>query len=158
MKFILRVLTFIKPYKGLAALTLGAAIVSTLMDLVPPWLIKMVIDEGVRAGEGRLIFFLTLAMIVAFAVKGLANMARIRLNNAFEQRVIYDIRNTVYQATQRLSISYFENRSTGEIMSRINNDVENMERIFIDGIEHLLIAGLTLIGITAVLFKIQWHL
>ncbi|MBI3804111.1 MAG: ABC transporter ATP-binding protein [Nitrospirae bacterium] len=158
MKFVLRVLAFIKPYKGLAALTLGAAIVSTVMDLIPPWLIKMVIDEGVRAGEGRLIFFLTLAMIIAFAVKGLANMARIRLNNAFEQRVIYDIRNTVYQATQRLSISYFENRSTGEIMSRINNDVENMERIFIDGIEHLLIAALTLIGITAVLFKIQWQL
>lgn len=158
MKFTIRILSFIKPYKGLAALTLGAAILTTVMDLVPPWLIKVVIDEGIGSGETRLIVLLTSAMIGAFSVKALSNTARIRLNNLFEQRVIFDIRNTVYKATQRLSISYFENRSTGEIMSRINNDVENMERIFIDGIEHLLVALLTLIGITFVLFTIQWQL
>ena len=97
-------------------------------------------------------------MVAVYAVKALSNVARIRLNNTFEQKVIFDLRNHVYQATQRLSISYFENHSTGEIMSRINNDVENMERIFIDGIEHLIVAALTLLGIAAVLFSIQWKL
>ncbi len=147
-----------KPYRGLAALTFGAAIVATLMDLVPPWLIKVVIDEGIGGGRKEQIAFLAVVMVVTYAVKALSNTARIRLNNLFEQRVIHDIRNTVYRATQRLSISYFDNHSTGEIMSRVNSDVESMERIFIDGIEHLLIAALTLIGITVVLFKIQWQL
>ncbi len=141
MKFLRRVLTYIRPYKGLAALTLGAAILSTVMDLVPPWLIKLTIDEGIRSGRAFFIAALTGVMVAVYGIKALSNMARIRLNNSFEQKVIYDIRNHVYQATQRLSISYFENHSTGEIMSRINNDVENMERIFIDGIEHLIVAA-----------------
>ena len=158
LQFLLRVLTYIRPYKGLAALTFFAAIGATVMDLVPPWLIKLVIDEGIRADRGRFILLLTLVMVLVYLIKALSNTARIRLNNAFEQKVIFDIRNHVYRATQRLSVSYFENRSTGEIMSRINNDVENMERIFIDGIEHLMVASLTLLGITAVLFAIQWKL
>jgi ATP-binding cassette subfamily B protein/subfamily B ATP-binding cassette protein MsbA len=158
LKFLRRVLTYIKPYKGLAALTLFAAVLSTIMDLVPPWLIKLTIDEGIRSGRALFIVALTGVMVAVYGIKALSNMARIRLNNTFEQKVIYDIRNHVYQATQRLSISYFENHSTGEIMSRINNDVENMERIFIDGIEHLIVAALTLVGIAAVLFTIQWKL
>ncbi|MFQ5779596.1 MAG: ABC transporter ATP-binding protein [Nitrospiria bacterium] len=158
MKFFFRVFKYIRPYKGLAALTLFAAVFTTVMDLIPPWLIKIVIDEGVRSGDKVFLIISTAAMALAFGMKGLSNMARIQLNNRFEQKVIYDIRNDVYQATQRLSISYFENRSTGEIMSRINNDVENMERIFIDGIEHLVVAALTLLGITIVLFAIQWKL
>lgn len=155
MKFTLRVLNFIKPYKGLAALTLGAAIVTTLMDLVPPWLIKVVIDDGIRAGRNDLILLLTFAMVAAYAVKAFSSAARIRLNNAFEQKVIYDIRNTVYRATQRLSISYFENRSTGEIMSRINNDVENMERIVESGTHEELIRSN---GAYATLFEAQLQL
>lgn len=158
MKFLVRVLGYVRPYKGLAFLTLAAAVLSTVMDLIPPWLIKIVIDDGIRSGRRSLIFLLVALMVGVYGVKALSSLARIRLNNAFEQKLIYDIRNHVYQAMQRLSISYFENRSTGEIMSRINNDVQNMERIFIDGIEHLIVAGLTLVGITVVLFTIQWKL
>lgn len=158
MKFLIRVYKYIRPHKGLAALTLLAAIFTTIMDLIPPWLIKIVIDEGIRSENHSFLIFSTVAMAIAFGLRGLSNVARIQLNNRFEQKVVYDIRNDVYGATQRLSISYFEDHSTGEIMSRINNDVESMERIFIDGIEHLVVAALTLIGITIVLFTIQWKL
>ena len=63
-----------------------------------------------------------------------------------------------YSALQRLSLSYFENRSTGEIMSRVNSDTEHVERIFIDGVEALLTASLTLVGITVMLFWLNWKL
>lgn len=158
MDFLRRILNYIRPHRRLALLTLSAAMVSTVMDLIPPWLIKIGIDEGIRSGEATLLLFLVIIMVAVYALKGVSNRARIRLNNTFEQKVIFDIRSHVYQAIQRLSVSYFENRATGEIMSRINNDIENLERIFIDGIEHLLIAALTLIGITAVLFSIHWKL
>jgi ATP-binding cassette subfamily B protein/subfamily B ATP-binding cassette protein MsbA len=83
---------------------------------------------------------------------------RIRLNNTLEQRLIHDVRSQVFAALQRLSISYFENRSTGEIMSRVVSDTEHVERIFIDGVEGMLTAGLTLLGITIMLVTLNWKL
>ncbi len=158
MVFLRRVLNYVRPHRRLASLTLAAAVVSTVMDLIPPWLIKIGIDEGIRSRKATLLVFLVVIMVVVYVLKGVSTRARIRLNNTFEQKVIFDIRSHVYQAIQRLSVSYFENRSTGEIMSRINNDIENLERILIDGTEHLVIAALTLFGITVVLFSIHWKL
>jgi ABC-type multidrug transport system fused ATPase/permease subunit len=83
---------------------------------------------------------------------------RIRFNNRLEQQVVHDLRSQVFAALQRLSISYYEHRSTGEIMSRMTNDVEHVERIFIDGLESLLMSSLTLIGISAILFTLNWKL
>src|SRR5207245_10292531 len=67
-------------------------------------------------------------------------------------------RDQVFAALQRLSVSYYETRCTGEIMNRVNNDVEHVERIFIDGIESLLMSSLTLIGISVILFSLNWKL
>lgn len=156
--FLRRILPFVRPHRRLALLTFLAAIVTTLMEMVPPWLIKVAIDEGIRPDRGQLLRWLVGWMVLACAVRAFANRARIRFNNRFEQRVIFDIRNHVYQVTQRLSVSYFENRATGEIMSRINNDIETMERIFIDGLEHFIIAFLTLFGVIALLFVLEWRL
>jgi ATP-binding cassette subfamily B protein/subfamily B ATP-binding cassette protein MsbA len=80
------------------------------------------------------------------------------VNNKVEQKVVFDLRSEVYRALQKLSLSYFENRSTGELMSRVNDDVNYVERIFIDGVEQVVTAVLTLIGITIILFALHWKL
>ncbi len=157
-RFLPRVLTYILPYKGWAALTLLAAVMTTLMELVPPWLIKLAIDEGIEKKQTGILITLLSVMVGVYIIKGVCSMARIRLNNFFEQNVIFDIRNEAFIAVQRLSISYFDDRSTGELLSRVNSDVENMERIFIDGLEHLVVAGFTLVGITLMLFILEWRL
>ena len=157
-RFLFRVLTYIKPYTGLASYTLAVAGVATVLDLIPPLLIKRAVDEGIGHQQSSLLIALVLGMIGIYIAKAVLNIVRIRLNNALEQNVIFDIRNQVFQATQRLSLSYFDDSSTGEIMSRVNSDVENMERIFIDGVENLLIAGLTLFGVTLMMFFLQWQL
>jgi ATP-binding cassette subfamily B protein/subfamily B ATP-binding cassette protein MsbA len=158
MKSLLRALRYLSGHKTLAAATLLAAVLTTVMELIPPWLIKRIIDEVIKGGKADLLPWLIGAMATAYAVKALSNMLRIQLNNRLEQRVIFDIRSEVFEALQRLSISYFENRSTGEIMSRVNGDVDNLERIFIDGVEHLAVAALTLFGVAAMLFYIDWRL
>ncbi len=157
-QFLFRVLTYVKPYKKLASYTLLAAAIATLLELVPPWLIKVAIDDGIGKNQPGLLVTLVGALVTVSLLRGAASMVRIRLNNALEQSVIFDIRNQVFGAMQRLSLSYFDDRATGEIMSRVNNDVENMERIFIDGVEHLVIACLTLIGVTIMLFVLEWRL
>lgn len=158
VKSLLRVLQYLRPYRFLACATLSSAIAATVLDLVPPWLIKIVIDDVIQAHRPELLGWAVAGLIGAYALKNVFISLRIRLNNTLEQRVVCDLRNQVFAALQRLSISYFENRSSGEIMSRVTNDTEHMERIFVDGLEGMLTAVLTLVGIMVMLFALNWKL
>jgi ABC-type multidrug transport system fused ATPase/permease subunit len=158
MVSLLRVLRYIRPYRSIAVLTLGAAILITVIELIPPWLIKTIIDGVIRAGHLNWLTWLILALLAAYFCRSLLSLFRIRLNNRLEQQVIYDMRQDVYRALQRQSITYYENRSTGELMSRVVNDVNNLESLFIDGVEAGVIACFTLVGILTVLLILSWKL
>lgn len=158
MKSLLRILTYLAPYRPLALVTLACAGLTTAIDLIPPWLVKVVIDDVIGANRPSLLPVVLGALALASVLKNLCASFRIRFNNTLEQRVVHDLRTQVFGALQRLSISYYEQRSTGEIMSRVVNDTEHVERIFIDGLEGMLTAGLTLIGIMTMLFLLNWKL
>jgi ABC-type multidrug transport system fused ATPase/permease subunit len=158
VKPLFRVLTYLTPYRALVITTLGIALLTTALELVPPQLIKVVIDDVIEGGQVDLLPWVVAALLGAFAGRNLFASLRIRFNNKLEQQVVHDLRRQVFSALQRLSVSYFENRSTGEIMSRVSGDTEHVERIFIDGLEGLLTASLTLIGITVILFWVNWKL
>lgn len=128
------------------------------MELVPPWVIKIIIDDVIQSEQAFLLPWIMAGLIGAHVLKNVSTSLRIRLNNRLEQTVVHDLRSQVFAALQRLSISYFENRSTGEIMSRVTNDTEHVERIVIDGLENVLTASLTLVGITIMLFTLNWRL
>jgi len=158
MKSLLRVLRYLRPYRLLALTTLACAGLTTALELVPPWLVKVTIDDVIQARQPELLPWVIAGLLSAYAIRNLFASLRIRFNNTLEQRVVYDLRDQVFAALQRLSVSYYENRSTGEIMSRVNSDTEHVERIFIDGVEGMLTASLTLIGITTMLFILNWKL
>lgn len=158
MKALLRVLQYLRPHRALAIATLICAACATAMELVPPWVIKIIIDDVIQAKQASLLPWVIGLLVGAYVLKNLFASLRIRLNNQLEQTVVHDLRRHVFSALQRLSITYFENRSTGEIMSRVTNDTEHVERIFIDGLEGMLTASLTLIGITGLLFMLNWKL
>lgn len=158
MKSLLRVLYYLRPYRWLAVATVLCAASATAMELVPPWFIKVVIDDVIQANQPSLLPWILAGLVLAYGLKNLFASFRIRLNNRLEQQVVHDLRKEVFAALQRLSISYFENRSTGEIMSRISNDTEHVERIFIDGLEGVLTASLTLLGIMVMLVSLNWKL
>lgn len=158
MKALLRVLTYLRPYRLLAITTLLCAGVTTALELVPPWLIKIVIDDVIQARHPELLPWMIVGFLFAYGLKNLFASLRIRFNNTLEQRVVHDLRAQVFAALQRLSVTYFESRSTGEIMSRVNSDTEHVERIFVDGLEGMLTASLTLVGITIMLFTLNWKL
>jgi ATP-binding cassette subfamily B protein/subfamily B ATP-binding cassette protein MsbA len=139
-------------------MTLFCAAGATALELVPPWVVKIIIDDVIQAKQPALLPWVLGGLVAAFALKNVFASLRIRLNNLVEQTVVHDLRRHVFAALQRLSINYFENRSTGEIMSRVTNDTEHVERIFIDGLEGMLTASLTLIGITILLFALNWKM
>lgn len=128
------------------------------MELLPPWAIKIVIDDVIQAKQPALLPRALGLLVGAYLLKNVFASLRIRFNNQLEQIVVHDLRRHVFAALQGLSLNYFEHRSTGEIMSRVTNDTEHVERIFIDGLEGALTASLTLIGITVMLFVLNWKL
>ena len=158
MKSLLRIITYLAPYRGLVCLTFFFAALTTCLELFPPWLIKIVIDDVLPTQNMDLLSWVLLGLTLAYGLKNLCNSLRIRFNNMLEQRVVHRLRQEVFEALQRLSLNYYENRSTGEIMSRVVNDTEHVQRIFIDGFEGMLTATLTLVGITTILFLLNWKL
>ena len=158
MNSLLRVLSYLKPYKKAVSLTLGFAILTTLLDLIPPWIIKVIIDELVDGKKTSLINWVVVGLIGVYFLRNFLNYQRIMFNNRLEQNVVFDMRSNVYKALNQLSINFFENRSTGGLMSRVNDDVNYVERIFIDGVEQVVTAILTLTGITIILFYLHWKL
>ena len=158
MKPLLRILRYLRPYRSLAVLTLLCAACATGFELLPPWAIKIIIDDVIQAKQAALLPGALGLLVGAYVLKNVFASLRIRFNNQLEQAVMHDLRNGVFGALQGLSLNYYEQRSTGEIMSRVMNDTEQVERIFIDGLESVLTAGLTLVGITAMLFVINWQL
>lgn len=134
------------------------ASLTTAFELVPPWLIKVLIDDVIQAGKTHLLSLVFIGLSAAYMLRNVCASTRIKLNNSLEQQIVHDLHVQVFAALQRLSISFFENRPTGEIMSRVMNDTEHMQRIFVDGLEEIITAALTLVGIMTVLFWLNWKL
>src|SRR5436190_14376792 len=93
-----------------------------------------------------------LGLIGAFLFRDFFNSIRIRINNTFEQHVIYDMRCEIYARLQRLPVGYFDHRASGDLMTRVLEDVNSVERLLIDGTEQGTVAILSIIGVLAILF------
>ena len=159
MKTIFRVIAYVRRYPWMAAGTLTCAIASTLLVVVFPKVTQLLIDD-VRSGRGDRLTILTLVAAGAFFLRDLFNGVRIVLNNTFEQEVIFDLRSDLYAHIQQLPLSWFDNRATGDIMTRLMEDVTSVERVLIDGIEQGVVALLQIAVVGGMLFyyyaKLAW--
>src|SRR6266536_4206154 len=152
MKTVWRVFGYLKRYPWLAAGTLACAIVGTLMVIVFPSVTKWIIDDVVRANRPDKLLPLILLAAVAFLVQHGFNALRLVLNNTFEQRVIFDLRSDLYSHIQLLPLRWFDNRATGDLMTRVIEDVNSVERVLIDGIEQGVVAALQVVIVLSVMF------
>jgi ABC-type multidrug transport system fused ATPase/permease subunit len=147
-----RVWPYLKPYKGMAAATIACALLSLGFSLTYPKLTQFVIDDIIRHHRPELLTPMMLGLLGAFLLRDLFNSLRILINNSFEQKVIYDMRRDVYARLQRLPVNYFDQRASGDLMTRVIEDVNSVERVLIDGTEQGTAALLTIIVVTIILF------
>ena len=152
MKTVWRVFAYLKRYPWLAAGTLACAIMGTLMVIVFPSVTKWIIEDVVRANRPDKLLPLILLAAVAFIIQHVFNSVRIILNNTFEQKVIFDLRSDLYSHIQLLPLRWFDNRATGDLMTRVIEDVNSVERVLIDGIEQGVVAVLQIVIVVAVMF------
>ena len=158
----LRMLNLIRPYLHY----LGAGIVCTifvgLANLAVYWIIKDVIDQVLTrtdsAGVSHQLNLIILGILVLFSLKGLFYYGQVYLMAFVGQRAVVDLRNKLYTHLQRLSISFHEARRTGDMISRITNDVATIQTSLSTGIADLLLQVVTLAGIVGFMFYLDWKL
>jgi len=152
MKTVWRVFGYLTRYPWMAAGTLTCAILTTLMVIVFPSVTKWIINDVVRAQRADKLLPLILLAAVAFLLQHVFNALRIILNNTFEQKVIFDLRSDLYSHIQLLPLRWFDNRATGDLMTRVIEDVNSVERVLIDGIEQGVVAVLQIVIVMTVMF------
>jgi ATP-binding cassette subfamily B protein len=155
MKTVWRVFAYLKRYPWLAAGTLTCAVLGTLTVIIFPTVTKWIINDVVRANHPEKLLPLILLAAVAFLLQHAFNALRIVLNNAFEQKVIFDLRSDLYSHIQLLPLRWFDNRATGDLMTRVIEDVNSVERVLIDGIEQGVVAVLQIVIVMAVMFYLN---
>ena len=116
-----------------------------------PAVTERIIDGVLKQGRTEQFLPLIALGLAAFFLQDFLNSLRIFLNNHFEQRVIFDLRSNLYQHIQRLPLSWFDQHTTGDIMTRLMEDVTALERALIDGIEQGSVALLQILIISGLM-------
>ncbi len=146
------------PYKARTGLALLSLVAATATALAPPYLAKLAIDDGIRKEN---LHALTI-VVVLFLVAGTANLATSAAQTYFTgwtgERILADLRNTLFRHLQRLSLGYYERNRAGVIISRLTNDVEALDQLVTDGVTTLVQSTLFLFGTSIILFFLDWRL
>lgn len=156
-----RLLVFAKNYKLSIFLIILFMILNSVTGLIIPYFQGTVFfdqalgDTGYFAGKIGLviliiILFRTLSLVFG-TLFGILN-ARLAAN------VVYDLKANIYSSMQRLSLSFFQKRQTGQLMTRINDDATELQNFFIDGVPYFIVNAMNIIGILVVLLVMDWRL
>ena len=155
MKTVARVFAYSKRYPILLLAGLACTIASAAMVLVFPAATKYLIDEVIHGHRPErllpLLLFLGLAILLQIGLTYL----RLLIGNSLEEKVIFDLRSDLYSHIQTLPVRWFDNRATGDLMTRILEDVAAVERVLIDGIEQGSVAVLQILVVVAAMFYLN---
>ncbi len=155
LEILRRVGVFLKPYPWLAVGTVMAAVLSLLASFAFPKLTQFAIDEVINKARGDLLAPAMIGLLGAFFLRDAFSSLRILINNQLEQNVIFDMRRAVYARLQRLPVGYFDQRASGDLLTRVIEDVNAVERVLIDGLEQGVVAILSVVGVAAFLFHMN---
>ncbi len=147
-----------RPYRARTVLAVITLVAFTLVALLPPYLAKLAVDEGIAESDLHTLS----VVVVAFLAAGVATFALSSAQTYFTgwvgERGLADLRIQLFRHLQRLSLGYYERNRTGAIVSRITNDVEALDMLVTDGLASLVQNTLLLGGTVVVLFLLDWRL
>lgn len=154
----MRLLNYCRPYMGRVWSALACMALSAIFGIIPPWLIKNVVDDVLIDGNSAMLNLLASGVVVLYVLKASFGYGHAYLMAWVGQKVIMDIRLELYDRTQKLSLRVLYRRRTGEFLSRITNDVATLQNILSTVVVDLVVQSITFVGILAFLFFINWKL
>src|SRR5438105_5829033 len=147
-----------KPYRARTAFSAISLLTATLTALAPPYLAKYALDDAVHGHAGGRLYL----VVGIFVAAGLANWAMFYVETYMTgwvgERILADLRTTLFGHLQRLSLGFYEGNRAGVIISRLTNDIEGIDQLVTDGVTTLAQSTLTLLGTAVILFVLDWRL
>jgi subfamily B ATP-binding cassette protein MsbA len=158
MQVLKRLFGYVTPYWKILALNAVLLVGRAGIELVPPLFQKEIVDEVVGTRDLSRLGLLIGLLVGVYALTQLIRVADNYVRHSLGERFILDMRVRLYAYLQRLSLSFFERTSTGELMSRVTNDVNALEQFVTHGTALTAVDLLRLVGAIAVLFVLNWQL
>ena len=153
-----RLFAYVRPYGRLVALAVSLLMVQGALQLVGPLMTRRVIDVAIPAGDAALVVQSTLIFLMALVTQIACSYVETISTGTLGQRIMHDIRGSVFAHLQRLPITFFDRNPVGRLVTRVTNDVESLNELFTAGV----VAGLgdlfTLGAITVLMVVVDWRL
>ena len=153
-----RIASLFKPYKGRLAAVLLLIIVSAGLGMVSPFLLRGILDTAIPDQDRELLTVLVVGMIAIAIVTGVLSVAQTWLSNVVGQKVMHDLRAAVYRHLQRLSLAFFTRTRTGEVQSRIANDIGGVQTVVTSTATSIVSNVTTVLATVVAMVLLDWRL
>ncbi|MBO3802779.1 MAG: ABC transporter ATP-binding protein, partial [Candidatus Brockarchaeota archaeon] len=148
-------LGYLRPHWPFAVLGMLLSLSVTGLSLVPPYLMRTLVDEVIEKRNYNLLPVLTLTLVSIYAINTLTSIAQSYTLSYLAQKVVFSMRSQVYEHLQMLSMGFYDRISSGRVLSRVTDDVGRVNWFLVWGIPNLVINSLQIIGIGMILFTLN---
>jgi ATP-binding cassette subfamily B protein len=153
-----RLLGYLRPYWRSVALGLVVIVLTSLLQLVQPWLTKIAIDRyiahGDLAGVGRIALIFLAVLAAVFVLE----FAQTWISQTIGQRIMFEMRMAIYGHLQRVDVAYYDRHAVGRLMTRVTSDVDALNDLFSAGVVAVFGDAFMLAGIVGVVLYMDWRL
>ena len=146
------------PHVGVLVGIVGAILITTAIELAPPWLIRQCIDQFILGGQHEYIWWAAAGLVALSLIQGGVDFLRLYLMAIAGQRIVFEIRNALFEHLSHLSFSFYDKARTGDLMSRVTADVDVLSQFFGRVAVIVLTNILMLTGILVILTAWNWQL
>jgi ATP-binding cassette, subfamily B, bacterial len=149
---------FIRPRRWAILGLLGLSLLASALVLLHPWLVKMLIDDGLLAGSYSTLLTIAAAMLMVGVLSTALSGINRYLHTLLSGRILFALRADLYRHLQTLSPAFFGQRRTGDLLTRIDGDVAEIQRFALDSLFSAVTSLLGLVGAVALMVALSWEL
>jgi len=153
-----RIVRLFFPYRARLGATLGLILFSAGIGVISPFLLRAVLDTAIPENDTRLLTLLVAGMVAIPIVTGVVGVFTTLLSNQVGQRVMHDLRTAVYRHLQRLSLAFFTRTRTGEVQSRIANDIGGVDDVVTSTATSVVSNVTTVLATIVAMLLLDWRL
>ncbi len=153
-----RILALFHPYRTRMGAVLGLIVLSSMLSMVSPFLLRDVLDVAIPQNNTQLLTELVLGMIAIAIVTGAFSVWQTYMSNVIGQKVMHDLRVSVYERLQRMSLAFFTRTRTGEVQSRIANDIGGIDSVVTTTATSIAQNATTVIATVVAMLILDWRL
>jgi len=153
-----RLITYLRPYKRHVALATAAIIAHSALELAPPYLVKLVIDQYIPARDASGLVRIAALYLATLAGSFVLDYGQTWLLQLTGQRIMFDLRMQIYEHLQRLDLRFYDRNPVGRLMTRVTTDVDVLNDLFTSGVVSVFADLFTLLGIMVMMIWNDWRL